>query len=359
MNNPAKRQRRYSEFVREGLFVAMPLRFPSVSTGIADDNAFVAHLAEGPGGGRSMLGICHGAEQHLFAAVLTAPTGYVVDLGCIDEADELTTVGWRETDLHIPHLFAGGRIDDDGALWAGKGYFFADGIQEWGLNRPLFGRVQTFPGEPVRDAVALEDGVLCLTDWAVYLLDAEMGEVKARQPFQCVRCMRGARLMPCGDRRVLLDDAGRVHEILASQSAELQIVPHDVQLPAMDLPTIVTTHRGEHELIVGDGQGMIVTANLDARTVCEHDPAPLAPVHCLAALPDGRIYGFCGDEIGRLFRTCALSCETTDLDVVATVYGARRYAYCMACALTNPDGHIVFGEYDRGGHLWIYCPPLG
>jgi hypothetical protein len=48
----------------------------------------------------------------------------------------------------------------------------------------------------------------------------------------------------------------------------------------------------------------------------------------------------------------------TDLGAVAGVLGAKRYAYTLCHAVVGPDGEIYFAEDDRGGHLWVYFPPV-
>ncbi len=358
MTAQSKKTVRRREFVYEGLFVAMPLRFPSVSTGIPDEDAFIQWLVPGPGSGRAVLGLSDGGHSHVFAAVPGAPYGYVLDLGSISEASTLTSLAWRRTEKRYPHILVGGNRANGGAVWSGKVNLFSDGIQEWGFSKPTFMCLREFAGEQIYDLAVREQLLLCLTNQAVYLLDAHSGQSFDRHPFSPACCAEGARFLPCGNRILLVEADGSIREVRC-EDGRLNI--HDTGLalpPALELAGLVTTHCGEHELIAGDSKGMLVTVNLDACTVCEHDGAPLAPVHCLAALPDGRIYGFCGEGIGRLFRTCARNCKTVDLGAVASVHGARRYAHRLSSAVVDCNGHILFGEKDRGGHMWIYCPPV-
>ena len=37
-------------------------------------------------------------------------------------------------------------------------------------------------------------------------------------------------------------------------------------------------------------------------------------------------------------------------------WGSSPYGYQFGDAVTGPDGEIVFGEDDNGGHLWLYFP---
>lgn len=354
----SSKQPKHREFVDEGLFVAMPLRFPSVSTGIPDDDAFIEWLALGPGSGRAVFGLTGGVHPHVFAAVPGVPYGYVLDLGTLPEASELTAVAWQRREDFGTRLLVSGNSTAGGSVWGGRMNLFSDGIQEWGFGRPAFKCLREFPSERIYDMAVQDRHLICLADQSVHLLDAETGSSLDGKAFRPACFAKGARFLPCGDRRLLVDADGRIHEIRCEDDS-LLIADTELTLPPdLTLASLVASHRGEHELIAGDGNGVLVTVNLDAHTVCEHDPAPLAPVHCLAALPDGRIYGFCGDGIGRMFRTCAIDCATVDLGAVASVHGARRYAHCLTSALVDRNGHILFGENDRGGHLWVYCPPL-
>jgi hypothetical protein len=86
--------------------------------------------------------------------------------------------------------------------------------------------------------------------------------------------------------------------------------------------------------------------------------AHLAPVGPIAVTADGRIFGFCGTEMANLFRYDPRSGGVTNLGVAASVLQQRRYGYQFGDAVTAPDGEIVFGEDDNGGHLWLYFPKI-
>jgi len=44
--------------------------------------------------------------------------------------------------------------------------------------------------------------------------------------------------------------------------------------------------------------------------------------------------------------------------VAASVLEHRRYGYQFGDAVTGPDGELIFGENDNGGHLWLYFPKI-
>jgi hypothetical protein len=78
----------------------------------------------------------------------------------------------------------------------------------------------------------------------------------------------------------------------------------------------------------------------------------------MAVTFDGRVFGFCGDEMAKLFCFDPASGKTENLGVAASVIEHRRYGYVFGDAITGRDGEIVFGENDNGGHLWLYFPRI-
>ena len=75
--------------------------------------------------------------------------------------------------------------------------------------------------------------------------------------------------------------------------------------------------------------------------------------------PDAdRLFGHCGDGIGRLFGYDPDAGEMTDTGVAASVFNRRRYGYVFGDAVIGRDGEIVFGEDDDLGHVWLYFPRI-
>jgi len=83
-----------------------------------------------------------------------------------------------------------------------------------------------------------------------------------------------------------------------------------------------------------------------------------APVTCMAATFDGRVFGSCGDGIAKMFCFDPGSRKITDIGVAVSLFQRRRYGYVFGDAVTGRDGEIVFGEDDDGGHLWLYFPRI-
>ena len=78
----------------------------------------------------------------------------------------------------------------------------------------------------------------------------------------------------------------------------------------------------------------------------------------MAATRDGRVFGFCGAEIARLFCYDPERRRMADLGVAASVIQRRRYGYVFGAAVCGRDGQIIFGEDDDLGHLWLYFPRI-
>ena len=84
----------------------------------------------------------------------------------------------------------------------------------------------------------------------------------------------------------------------------------------------------------------------------------LAPVYCMAATFDGRVFGSCGSGIAKMFCYDPGRREITNLGAAVSLFERRRYGYVFGDAVTGRDGEIVFGEDDDGGHLWLYFPRI-
>ncbi|NLF38062.1 hypothetical protein GX586_01365, partial [bacterium] len=85
---------------------------------------------------------------------------------------------------------------------------------------------------------------------------------------------------------------------------------------------------------------------------------PHAPVGPMAVTADGRLFGFAGEGMARLFTFDPASATVADLGVAVSVFERRRYGYAFADAVVGRDGEIVFGEDDDLGHLWLYFPRI-
>ena len=76
----------------------------------------------------------------------------------------------------------------------------------------------------------------------------------------------------------------------------------------------------------------------------------LSPVGPMAVTHDGRVFGFCGTEMAKMFAYNPRTREATNLGVAVSVMERRRYGYVFGDAVTGRDGQIIFGEDDDPGH---------
>lgn len=341
---------RRSTFTREGLMVAFPTCFPGVTTPIPADESRITALDALPDG--TIYGGTSGRQAHLFVAGFHAISGIVFDLGPLPPADSCAAVCCGETRmaafLNGPR---GGR-----ALVAGLTTLPADLIQEWGFRRPEFQDLgECVPGEPVLHAVAggSRKTAVGITAKHLFALDLEspkitvVGEVPA-------------------SGRVAVTSAGSVagfdggtHLWLYHPRAQ------NLRRRAVPLPGGTWDHG---PVWARDPRnGLLYTADRDGRLFSFDESAGfqgplaqthLAPVSAMAVTLDGRVFGFCGEEMANMFCYHPARRKTANLGVALSVIERRRYGYAFADAVTGPDGEIVFAEDDNLGHLWLYFPRI-
>ena len=78
----------------------------------------------------------------------------------------------------------------------------------------------------------------------------------------------------------------------------------------------------------------------------------------MAVTHDGRVFGFCGAEMAKMFCYNPAARAVSNLGVAVSVLERRRYGYVFGDAVTGRDGQIFFGEDDDLGHLWLYFPKI-
>ena len=78
----------------------------------------------------------------------------------------------------------------------------------------------------------------------------------------------------------------------------------------------------------------------------------------MAVTHDGRVFGFCGEELAKMFCYDPARGEVRNLGVAVSILETRRYGYVFGDAVTGRDGQIYFGEDDHLGHLWLYFPSI-
>lgn len=336
-------------FVSEGVFVAMPLCFPSVSEPLAPESSRITAL-DVASHGMIVYGGTSGEQSYLIQAAPKGDAGYVVNLGAVPGANRAVAVfDLGECVVGCFHGPGGSRV-----VRAGVYGRPITGLQEWSFRKSDMADLAMFENDCIASAVMDGDGlhVVCaLTDRVVQVSVAD-GRVTT---------VRGAAPAPgCG--------------LVRANDGAVCILTRDGSLGRMQ------TQGGELALgsaaDAGLQSGRLLGALEDGGllgcladgAVVRIDPAsgesvrlaevPVPPVQCAACCGSGRVYLFYGDGISRFGRLNSGGGGFEDLGVAASALNVKRYGYAFACAATGHGGEMYFGENDRGGHLWMYLPPL-
>lgn len=334
-------------FTSEGTFVAFPTCYPGMTVPIPLDESRITALAVTPDG--IVYGGTSGRQAHLFAGSFHGLTGIVFDLGAIAGATECAAVCCGPSRfLAFVNGPRGGRI-----LSAPLLSMHEDLIQEWGFERPrIDDRGEAVAGEPVVHAVS--NGKLAAGVTTGHLFTADFDSAKVHV----------AGEVPAAGRIALASGGGIVGReggYLWHYDPVSDALHHRaVRLPdgAWDHPLTWATARKTGRLYTADADGRLFSYDEAAGFSSPVGRAPLAPVGPMACAGDGRLFGFCGAEMAKMFCYDPARGEVSNLGVAVSVLSRRRYGYVFGDAVTGRDGEILFGENDNGGHLWLYFPAL-
>lgn len=337
----------HEAFIREGFMAAMPLCFPGATTAIPADESFVTALTLNRADRfETIWGGTSGRRAHIFFAWMRGVTGIVVDLGGDGESTETAGVACLKTQaVAAVNGPSGARL-----LARHFGQISYDCIQEWGVDVKPFARTAELPGERI---TALEPDA----DARGVVLALGAG-LAAWDPANGLR--RGPKVELAGlsqDGSGGVFGIGRDGDLVRIERKAREIRARKTGRVKGDFrEAVFSAPFPGKPLYLADLRGTLFRiGNRESRPVGR---APLAPVTCMAVTRDGRLFGFCGKEISHMFEYDPDSGKVRDLGVALSLLGRRRYGYEFSSALANRDGHLFFGEKDRGGHLWIYCPGL-
>ena len=341
----------HGAFIREGLMVAMPLGFPGTTTPVDPDDSFITALTvrrDDPY--ETIYGGTSGRRGHLFFGWLRGVTGVIVDLGCDGSSTETAGIACtRETVVAAVNGHDGGRL-----LRRHHQPISYDCIQEWTMDMKPFTLGAGLPGTRILDIQpdpAAGGGVIGTSTAGVFTWDGKCKTVRTYPEIPVTRIAGTASGdvfgIDAGGRALLIEKVkGRIRaRSLATLEGSFREATWSASNPA-----------GAAYLASDDGTLFLVSRTGRARRIGR---THLKPVTCMTALPDGRLFGFCGNGISNMFVYEPREGKTRDLGVALSVLNRRRYGYVFSRAVTNRDGHVLFGERDRGGHLWIYFPSTG
>jgi hypothetical protein len=337
-------------YTREGTMVAFPTCFPGETSPIVHDESRITALDCKSDG--TIYGGTSGRQTHLFVASFRGLHGIVFDIGSPVGATRCEAVCCGTS---VSAAFVNGPRGGR-AVGVPRVSIAEDLIQEWGFRRPeLQDLGECVPGEAVKHAVAGAKGdiVVGATAGHVFVLDFASSKIRI-----VGEVPTGGRIAATpGGRMYGRDGDGHLWQYDSSgDTFRRRAVP----LPpgAWDKPLIWAKDARSGRLFVANSQAQIFSFD-DAKgftgPVCT---APLVPVGPMAVTLDGRLFGFCGDVIAKMFCYDPKSGEVKNLGVAASVIERRRYGCVFGDAVVGREGEIVFGEDDDGGHLWLYFPRI-
>ena len=334
------------QFLREGTMVAFPMCLPGMTTPITHDESRITALDINPEG--HVYGGTSGRQAHLFASAFHGPTGIVLDCGAVEGATSTEAVCCGTSGaIAFVNGPQGGR-----AVVVPHVELAEDWIQEWGLGEPVLKYLgECVSGERLVHAVAAPSGkIVGVTDRHVFTMDLEskLIAVAGEAP--------GRGRLAAGQSGIFGQDDGSTLWRFDTASGEIR--RGTIELPNGDWTRSMRWARDRQRghFFTADGAGQLFS--FDESKFHLIGKTHLAPVGPMAVSPDGRLFGFCGDEMANLFCCDPASGKVANLGVAASVLEKRRYGYQFGDAVTGRDGEIVFGEDDNGGHLWLYFPRI-
>ncbi len=340
----------HGTFVREGTMVAFPTCFPGASTPIPADESHITALDITPDG--IVYGGTSGRAAHLLVGMFHGVTGVVFDRGVVEDANRCTAICCTKTRFAAcVNGVNGGRIIT-GALQS----LPFDLIQEWGFSRTPLKDLGQVDGEPIVHAVAdaSRGSLTGITTSHLFTVDVEAGKIEV------VGELSGRGRIASGSQRGILGQDGPNH-LWRYDPSSRHIRRQAVRLPEGDWAKATLSWARDHRsglLYTADGDGNLFSFDEQAGFSAPLGRTMLAPVGPWAVTHDGRLFGFCGAEMAKMFCYHPGRKEVTNLGVAVSVLERRRYGYVFGDAVTGRDGQIIFGEDDDLGHLWLYFPRI-
>ena len=342
----------HGTFVKQGTMIAYPTGFPGASIPILADESHITALDTSRQ--NFVYGGTSGKRAHVFVGMFHGVTGMILDMHAVEDATQCSAVCCGKTNflacVNGPN--GGGRI-----LTSNLEPWPYDLIQEWGFQRHPFEDLgEASGGEPIVHAVAnvTRDLAVGVTTHHLFTVDFAAPKV------QVTEAVSGSGRLAVGSKGSIVgaDGAGYLWRF-DPQSRKLQ--REAFKLPAgrwSRTPAVWARVPHSGVLYTIDDDGRLFSFEEEHGFSGSLGKSMLTPVTCMAATFDGRVFGYCGDGIAKMFCYDPARRQVSDLGVAVSLFERRRYGYVFGDAVTGRDGEIIFGENDDGGHLWLYFPRI-
>jgi len=340
----------HGTFMKEGTMAAFPMCFPGATIPIPADESHITALDVSADW--MIYGGTSGHATHLFVGILHGVTGIVFDRGTVKDANQCAAVCCGRTRFFACVNGPGGGRVVAGSLQAWP----YDLIQEWGFERPPLEELGKVDGEPIVHAVAdaARATIIGTTSRHLFTVDMESGNLIVMDE------VPGSGRLASGSKGGILGRDGPSH-LWRYDVAGRRLQRKAVALPDGAWGNVPLAWAKDHRsgaLYVADAEGNLFALREEEGFSAGLGRAPLAPVGPMAVTHDGRLFGFCGAEMAKMFCYNPATRALTNLGVAVSVLERRRYGYVFGDAVTGRDGQIIFGEDDDLGHLWLYFPSI-
>ena len=338
-------------FMKEGTMVAFPTCFPGVTVPIAADESRITALDVTADG--TVYGGTSGRSTHLFVGMFHGVTGIVLDMGTVAGADHCAAICCRKSKfVACVNGPGGGRIVSRPLQPLPFSL-----IQEWEFPRQSFKDMgEVVEKEAIIHAVLTDSKqhMIGTTEKHLFAMEMETGKIRI------VADGRGSGQLGIGSNGSIFGlDEGSYLWRFDSVSSELK--RKAIQLPDGawgKTPLVWARDTRSGVLYTADGDGTLFAFSEEQGFTASVGRTMLAPVGAMAVTLDGRLFGWCGSELSRLFCYDPACEKIKDLGLGVSVIERRRYGYMFGAAVVGRDGQIFFGEDDELGHLWIYFPRI-
>ena len=329
---------------------AFPTCFPGATTPIQADESHITALDITPEG--IVYGGTSGRATHLFVAMFHGVTGMVFDRGTVEDAVQCAAVCCgKEGFAACVNGSQGGHI-----ITSSLQPLPFDLIQEWGFSRAPLKDLGKVDGDRIVHAVTDDSKSSLIGITTRHLFTLGFGESQVN----LVAEVPAQGRIVLGSKGGIFGKDGPSH-LWRYDPHSRQLQRQAVKLPKGDWDKAPFSWARDSR----NGLAFVFDSNGDLFSFDEEKgfAGPLArtmltPVGPAAVTSDGRLFGFCGAEMAKMFCFHPGTRQLTNLGVAVSVLERRRYGYMFGDAATGRDGQIFLGEDDDLGHLWIYFPRI-